>query len=771
VKLSSENYWKNFIEFFTQYHNLKSRFKIYIYKYPSYKHVTFNAAILKNMLTSEDNGRPELNEYLFNGGKTIFVGHSMGTIVIRSAFEEHDLSSDYAEKIILLDGVHHGSPAAIPNWNLPININSTLSINLNSSPRDLFTLGANDIQWDNYDSIFTSESISKFNKCKSGMKYCTVFEDITNLSVKHNYWSLNQLDIKNITSNNQIGPSIPECDIPPCLSAKIEGFFYGTGPTKENHFTDNKKTIRLNDTFNFDIFFREKIGSIKNENITLPVLKKHNEYDYIVGEYKVHDVIVDLGKEYAILPVVPNPWLTFLNLKHQTKDKYYKNKLILFGAINANGNNEENHNNKIDDDLMGLPEDVVQYLGGITENTYGYLNDGPVPINSQLLDLKYSFDELAQLSISNQVTMYFLWKDKGFKDGTSTIKMFRPGENGYEGDGYATHMLFMDYHHDRMKSGAYSDEGSDSLLEYNSPRETGFKYDYRKPYIISALRTAGINFRPDEQDLVGNELRLEPLFLAIASQIVPADLLLSLLNKKIFPDVYQNNPYINAIASLYERGMIHGHPNGMFEPYNDIKRVEAAKIIVEAAEAAGIKMQPMTTQQLSEQFGDMTNASGWSIIDPEIWYAIYIGKLYNHGAINGYPDGTKGYSPGPFLPEKKVSRAEMLKMVILSFFPPVPLPAPIPTTGPGTVLEPTTSISPWIGNTKCLKKGYWFCEYTDKAEGIGIKPLHNDSQFIAINPQGLTDIVDRNYQEVPASRQETVKAVYDAFMLYRAATK
>lgn len=76
-----------------------------------------------------------------------------------------------------------------------------------------------------------------------------------------------------------------------------------------------------------------------------------------------------------------------------------------------------------------------------------------------------------------------------------------------------------------------------------------------------------------------------------------------------------------------------------------------------------------------------------------------------------------------------------------------------------------------IGNTKCLKKGYWFCEYTDKAEGIGIKPLHNDSQFIAINPQGLTDIVDRNYQEVPASRQETVKAVYDAFMLYRAATK
>ncbi|CAK8719784.1 MAG: S-layer homology domain-containing protein [Candidatus Electronema aureum] len=732
VELSPEEYWKNFIEFFTQYHNLKSRFKIYVYKYPSYKHVTFNAAILKNMLRSE-NAIPELREHFKKKNGAIFVAHSMGTILVRSAFEEHKLSPDYAEKIILLDGVHHGSPAAVPGW-----------VSGNTNPiagRDLYTLGANDIQWDNYDAIFNS-AISR-----------NVFEDITNNFGVANVDLVGELGIKQMDIYNSNDDSVD--------------FFYGNIKVKgmPSPFF-NETSFRINETYNFDMFFRKEISELKmgfkekGKNITLPVFKirENAEYEYLIG------TLSPLNRNWsidAVLPLTPNPWLTIISLKYQDMPNDYKRKLILFGAINANGGNENNHvTDGWSNIIMGVAEDGVQHLGELFDfnplfrGHYGYLNDGPVPISGQLLDLRYSFDELVQQSQSNQVTMYAPWKEEGLDNGNSTIKIFRYSDNEYEGDGYATHVLFMDYHHDRMKSGAYSEEGSDSLLEYNSPHETGFENNSdRKSYINSALTTGGISFWPDDQELEGNELRLEPLFLSIASQIAPSNFLLSSLNKEIFPDVNQRNPYINAIASLYEKGIIQGHPDGTFKPHDHLNRAEASKIIVEAAEAAGIKLvlKPTTHQQLSEQFGD--------IIGTEEWYEKYIGKLFGYGAVSGYPDGTEGYSPGPFLPGKIVSRAEMLKMVVLTFFPLEPVstgPAlGIAMTGPGTVAHRSIEY-------------YWFYRYIDKANQLTIKPFYNGLKFISIS--NVSDIVDEMNKEIPASRQETVKAVYDAYTLYRSIT-
>ncbi len=42
---SPEEYWHNLITFFTKHHNLNNKYKIYVYKYPSYKHVSFNGQI------------------------------------------------------------------------------------------------------------------------------------------------------------------------------------------------------------------------------------------------------------------------------------------------------------------------------------------------------------------------------------------------------------------------------------------------------------------------------------------------------------------------------------------------------------------------------------------------------------------------------------------------------------------------------------------------------------------------------------------------------
>ena len=109
---------------------MKIKYKLYVYKYPSYKHVTYNAIQLKKLLDAI----PDLK----NAQQMSFIGHSMGTIVVRSLFEEHDFDHSRVQKIIMLDGVHHGSPAAVPGL-VYLDTNGV-------AEKDLYTLGSNDIQ-------------------------------------------------------------------------------------------------------------------------------------------------------------------------------------------------------------------------------------------------------------------------------------------------------------------------------------------------------------------------------------------------------------------------------------------------------------------------------------------------------------------------------------------------------------------------------------------------------------------------------------------------
>jgi len=205
-----------------------------------------------------------------------------------------------------------------------------------------------------------------------------------------------------------------------------------------------------------------------------------------------------------------------------------------------------------------------------------------------------------------------------------------------------------------------------------------------------------------------------------------------------FPDVPISSNYSEAITELRKMGVLHGNPDGTFRPQDKLNRAEATKIIVKTAEAAGIQMQP-TDEELSEIFSD-TQSGEWCLDkDGKPWCNEYIGKLYHRGSIAGYPDGR-------FLPGKTVSRAEMLKMVILTF-----------------------SEDEGIYSEKTCQEGVWFCQYVEKAEKDGIEPLHNGSKFVSINPNphDLSDVVDKDGNEILATREETVKAVYDAYTIYK----
>ncbi len=705
-ELSAEEYWGNFIRFFTEHHSLKELFKIYVYKYPSYKHVTFNAKIFRNMLVFNA-GINELREHFNANKRAIFVAHSMGTIVVRSAFEEHLLPVNYAKKIILLDGVHHGSPGAIPFW-----------VEANTFPKDLYTLGANDIQWDNYDAIFMSTTcLDNESGCTKRLSH-QVFEDIalrSNKDYDNHYTPVGDIEIKNLKK-----------------SEVLQRNFY--------------KKIRLQEVVGFDYFYKNQISELLQNliNTSLPIFKFSNEVnDFLSRTYKVSYSGYVIYEQEMILPLVPNPWLLYLNLKHQTMSDEYKRSIILYASIHVNGEIdisalERNKNNHIkpDDTGFGLAEDGVQHLGELfdmnpwADGHYGYLNDGPVPINGQLMDMKCSFDNLVSQSGepnsggSAQVTMYFRWKQDGYNDGTATIKSFPVvssnkdkdcleilSSNSYQGNGYAKHILFMDYHHDRMLNGAYktSDLGFGSM--------TGFvKQDDRKSYIKNALSG---QWEPEDSDLFGdveicqegtfpsfhdtcttrmkqkNSLRLEPLFLSIAYQLEPKHIIDSLENSSQitfvdFPPENRllkghsydikweivgnsgnsNNEVTIEFAKLSSDGV---SPFDALQPasLSDIQSISTGTEndvyswpIPDNLEfgSYSIKIQSLSDSSLYAVSSSFLIASSceFSDVNEDSYYTKSIKKLCALGVVDGYDDGTFGVG-------SKVSRAEFLKMALLTY--------------------------------------------------------------------------------------------------------
>lgn len=108
-----------------------------------------------------------------------------------------------------------------------------------------------------------------------------------------------------------------------------------------------------------------------------------------------------------------------------------------------------------------------------------------------------------------------------------------------------------------------------------------------------------------------------------------------------FPDIASDNEMSPFIATLKEKGIIKGYPNGNFGPKDAVKRGDAAVIITKAfnLKSAG-------------------KVSGWK--DTAGHYAEkQIKILASNGIIKGYADGT-------FRPNAPITRAQLSKMLTLA---------------------------------------------------------------------------------------------------------
>jgi len=113
-------------------------------------------------------------------------------------------------------------------------------------------------------------------------------------------------------------------------------------------------------------------------------------------------------------------------------------------------------------------------------------------------------------------------------------------------------------------------------------------------------------------------------------------------SSQLFSDVPLGSKYAESTRYLASAGVINGYPDGTFKPDNTVTRVEALKLIFEAAD--------LDISKGNAPFDD---------IGKNEWYSKYLYTAYKKKVVNGYPDGT-------FKPTNVVSRAEFFKMLFIS---------------------------------------------------------------------------------------------------------
>lgn len=114
------------------------------------------------------------------------------------------------------------------------------------------------------------------------------------------------------------------------------------------------------------------------------------------------------------------------------------------------------------------------------------------------------------------------------------------------------------------------------------------------------------------------------------------------LRAQVFSDVVGNYPYADAIKYLKENNIVGGYPDGTFKPGNTINRAEAVKIILSGNDI------PVSKGSIS--FPDVPTTA---------WFHNNVTTAADWGIVKGYGDGY-------FKPENTISRAEFLKVAILT---------------------------------------------------------------------------------------------------------
>lgn len=134
------------------------------------------------------------------------------------------------------------------------------------------------------------------------------------------------------------------------------------------------------------------------------------------------------------------------------------------------------------------------------------------------------------------------------------------------------------------------------------------------------------------------------LFSLILALVLPPAVL-SRASETWYNDVPENQEYYTAIAAMTEAEVVSGYEDNTFRAMDEVNRVEALKMILEA------------TGHNKDDAG--TDTAPFDDMDSNGWYVPYVNYAYQEEILSGDEAGT-------LRPESSVNRVEALKMLILA---------------------------------------------------------------------------------------------------------
>ena len=133
-------------------------------------------------------------------------------------------------------------------------------------------------------------------------------------------------------------------------------------------------------------------------------------------------------------------------------------------------------------------------------------------------------------------------------------------------------------------------------------------------------------------------------FLLVAAMVLSLSTAVFAIDASELTDIDQNSAVGKAVTRLVSNGIIDGYEDKTYRPDNTITRAEFSKVI-----ATFLGLGDIGTETLATGFSDVDGPNHWS--------KKYVKLAVDKGIVLGYPDGTFG-------PDKPVTYAEAVKMIV-----------------------------------------------------------------------------------------------------------
>jgi len=433
---SGEAYWRNLLTYMYKYHGESfQKFKPYIYHYPSYKHVTFNARILYSLIEELS----QTDKYFKENKDIIIIAHSMGTIVSRSLMEEYGLLNRI-KLFISLAGVHHGSPSSMESL---LDLSSVV-------PKDLYTPGACDLMSDNYDGLID----------------INIKDDIQSNTIAYEL-----LEQRNITGNIYLNATKYD------LSRNSFDLYY-----------INQLGVTIDD----NIYTRKDMEVPKFSNPWLLNLNKNfveNYYHKAKNKYILYTGFC-VAREAAGLITVSAPYVPYPHWSNTLTDHFDFDGLASMSLADATGRtlSDEIANTELAL-IYSNPTTLLLYTNAsfAYASFTGYkFNDSVVPLSSGILD--FSRGRLLIANIGNnsiQINLNYNKNEHMPLDIPNYLNdaLFKEQYiyKSYNDSGLKTRIIY-DHHHDRMLNGGYHDPDiyRQNTIDGIGFRESEIHQDYQE---------------------------------------------------------------------------------------------------------------------------------------------------------------------------------------------------------------------------------------------------------------------------------------------------